>query len=243
MAKPRLQLSDLSPLEILGAFFGYFAVAKDAPQILKTLNTKAIVPFSLENRLLAFNPNPDFWYLVAFTLLALFVFFVFVNTQSSGKENPNEDTATRLKSFDDEDLYDNAAAMMKRLRRLAILKSLGLVLIREWILDRIKISLYGTFKRQSDWQPEPERFRSIDRINYTDGEGHEFQYSKKFDYVFVRVHPVSNDTYGPSIKRLPTWSECGTLLVASNFFLRWLAVHLILRPFFKVKKKFGDKNL
>ena len=233
MAKPRLQMSDLSPLEILGAFFGYFAVAKDVPDILKTLNVKAVVPDCFEHWLLDIKASPDFWYLSAFTVLTILVFFVFVGTQSSGRENPDQDTSSNLQTFDDEDLYDKVSATMKRMRRIAILKSLGLIIVREWILDCLKISLYGTFKRQSDWQPEPERFKSIDRINYYQSDGYEYQYSKKFDFVFVRRHPHENSSYGPSEKRLPTWRECWVLAIASNFFWRWFVIHLIVRPFVK----------
>lgn len=226
MAKRRLQISDISPLEILGAFFGYFAVAKDVPDILKMLSIKALLCDSWKKKLLTLNPNANFWYLLFFTVVAIAVFFIFVVTQKEPKKDQNQDTFSTLDN-DDYDLH----ASWKRIRRLSVLRSLGLNLVREWILTRLGVSLYGTFKRQSDWMPAPERFKYIDRINYEGAGGDEFQYAKNFKFVIVRTHPANNDTYGPAETRVPTFKECRTLLFASNFFPFWLLIHLLRRPF------------
>lgn len=229
MAKLRSQLSDLSPLEILGAFFGYFAVAKDVPDILKTLSIKSLLCDSWKKKLLDFNSDPNFWYLILFTVVAIAVFFIFVATKKENKEDPNRDTPATFDNLDNDEY--GLEASWKRIRRLSVLRSFGLILIREWILGRLGISIYGTFKRQADWEPQPERFDHIDRINYEKAEGFEFQYSRNFKFVIVRSHPFDNDTYGPSETRLPTWKECCHLLFASNFFPFWLLIHLLRRPF------------
>lgn len=229
MAKSRFQLSDLSPLEILGGFFGYFAVANDIPNILRKLSVRSLVPDSWKACLLRFNSNPDFWYLITFTLLVIVGLLRLISSQKPKKEDPNQDTPQTFETLND-DTFDLEASW-KRMRKISILRSFGLILVREWILNRLKISLYGTFKRQSDWEPQPERFDYIDRINYDQGEGYEFQYSKNFKFVIVRTHPSDNSTYGPSSTRTPNLKEIRDLLFASNFFPFWCLIHLLRRSF------------
>lgn len=226
MAKSRFQLNDISPWEILGGFFGYFAVANDVPDILRKLSIRSLVPNSLEKCLLEINPSTDFWYLSTFTFITFVGFFGVVSTSGPSKENPNQDT----KSSKDSDLYKELKASMKRMRKISIIRSFGLVLVREWILNRFKISLYGTFKRPSEWEKQPERFSYIDRINYEQGNGYEFQYLRNFKQVVVRTHPFNNSTYGPEEIRLPTRQEYWHLLFASNIFPLWFLIHILRRP-------------
>lgn len=225
MAKSRFQLNDISPWEILGGFFGYFAVANDVPDILRKLSIRSLVPNSLEKCLLEINPSTDFWYLSTFTFITFVGFFGVVSTSGPSKENPNQDTKSRK----DSDLYKELKASMKRMRKISIIRSFGLIIVREWILSRLKISLYGTFKRPSEWEKQPERFNYIDRINYEQGDGYEFQYLRDYKRVIVRNHSSHDSTYGPEDIRLPTWKECRLLIVASNFFFLWFVIHIFRR--------------
>lgn len=72
---------------------------------------------------------------------------------------------------------DRAVQVMKRHQLLRILRSFGLVIIYEWLLDRMGVQLYGGFNRYADWTPRPELFDYIDRYSL-DNESVEFQYSR-----------------------------------------------------------------
>jgi len=68
LAQNRQDIEPASPLEILGAFLGYFAVAKDVPATLRTLGISKLAPDQVKLWLLRCNSNPDFWLLLAVTL-------------------------------------------------------------------------------------------------------------------------------------------------------------------------------
>lgn len=219
MARTRKELEPPKPWEALGVFFGYFAVAKDAPFILRTLGFPKYIPSCLKDFLLRLNKSPDFWLLLLFTIFTLILYFWFLPRRREQEEPENLANDNRA----------NVDAILRKERLLRVIRSFGIVLLREKMLDWMNVDLYGTFHKTSNWAPEPSRFNYVDRINYTDGAGIEFQYSKDFREVFVRTHPTNNITYGEPAIRMPNAKDVRLLLVASNYFPFWFLVHSIMR--------------
>lgn len=215
MAELRNPIEPPKPWEILGAFFGYFAVAKDAPAIIRMLGIPNLVPESFKVFLHRWNTNSDFWLLILFTFLTFAVVFVWL---------PRKDNTTEL-SDREKHIADINKAIRKS-KTIRIMRSLGFVLVREFILDLLGVTRYGTFSRPSDWQNEPDRARWIDRINLKSGKGVEYQYSKNFQRLIIREHPLSSDIYGLSAEREPQLREVPMLLVASNYFGIWIIAYL-----------------
>lgn len=202
--------------EILGAIFGYFATAKDIPEVMKTLQISRLIPECLKYWLKTINSSSDFWYLITFTLSLLIFLSHILWKEYAIDENENSDSYRII--------LENE---LKRISR----NSLGLVNIRNTILSFFDISVYGTIQRQHDWKPKPNFYKYIDRITFTDGHGIEFQYSYFFSKISVREHTVEDINYTDPIERKPTWKEIGILLFSSNFFPFWIIPHLIIRIF------------
>lgn len=59
MAESREVIEPPKPWEILGAFFGYFAVAKDAPSTLRTLGLTKLILYRLKDGLLSWNMGQE----------------------------------------------------------------------------------------------------------------------------------------------------------------------------------------
>lgn len=208
------------PWEILGAFFGYFAVAKDAPDLFRRLGFTKLIPDSLREKLLEWNKDPNFWLLFLFTILTFAVVIFWLPR----KEN-NVELSDREKHI---------AEINKIIRRnkvIRILRSLGLVIIREALLDLKGVLVYGTFSRPDEWQRESERAKWIDRITFKGGGGFEYQYSKNFKKLIVRHHPSGSDKYDSPVERDPLLGEIPVLIIASNYFVFWFLLYLI-RKFF-----------
>lgn len=219
MAKTRKTLEPPKPWEVLGAFFGYFAVAKDVPTVLRTLGLPKIIPSCFKDLLLRINKHPDFWLLLLFTICTLLLVFWFLPR----REEPEE--------LSEQDQLASAVAALRRGKLLRVVRSLGLVLLREKVLDWMGVGLYGTFRKHPTWPPDPTRSKYVDRITYTGGAGVEYQYGKNFCKVFVRTHPANNNTYGSTEERIPNFGDMRLLLVASNFFPFWLVIHTLKRAF------------
>lgn len=222
MADPRDEIEPPKPWEILGAFFGYFAVAKDIPEILRMMFIHRLVPDCMKLQLLEWNDSSNFWLLMFFSICVLILLFWFLPSHRNSKEAQNSS---------EEERFAMAVKAIERGRKIRIIRSLGFVLLREKVLDWMDVSRYGTFKRHSYWGPAPERFKSIDRVTFNSGIGTEYQYAKNHCIVFVRTHPADSDTYGNTEERVPSLRDIRLLLLASNFFIFWLAVHLVKRPF------------
>jgi hypothetical protein len=119
---------------------------------------------------------------------------------------------------------------MRRSQLLRIVRSLGLVFFRELILDRMGISLYGTFSRPPEWgEPPPNRFSAVDRLLFRENGAVEYQYSTDFEQLIVREHQ-RNEKYGPDATRQPTGRDIKLLMLASNRFPFWYLVYGLKRP-------------
>lgn len=207
------------PWEILGAFFGYFAVAKDAPSVMRTLGATRLCPDWLRTCLLDVNKHADTWLLWMFTIVTV-VFLSYLLWRRRPREAPS----------DSDDMKD-ALRAMKRHRILRIVRSLGLVLVRNAVMDLLGVTRYGTFKKPSTWPRDPKIFNYVDRINLTGGKGLEYQYARDFSNLLVREHPPTTDDYGPTAERRPTWNDFKVLIAGSNIFLLWFPAHLVMRLF------------
>lgn len=209
------------PIELLALFVALLATAKDAPSIMRLTGLPCLAPQSVGNLIdWAGIPRDTvlFWLYIS---LFLSVFFWFIRRER----------LTKISIDDDKSRFDQTLSLLERMRWIRLIRSFGLVLLREWILGKIAVVNYGTFLRsKQNWIPAPKRFNSVDRIHFIDGRGVEFQYLKGHRSVAVRCYKDSNDyTYGREEIRHPTWSEIRLLLVASNFFPWWFIVHIFKR--------------
>lgn len=205
--------------EIVGAVLGYFGIIGDVPTACRTLGIGHFVPDCLKSALLNLYSHPDGWYAWFFTVLLLMFLFGLV-----WKSSPPEPDIER-------DNIEEAKKYLKRSQILRAVRSLGLVPLREWLMDKMGIALYGTFKRPSDWTPNLNTWLYLDRITFNSGRGSEYQYAKNFNYVSVREHPETSDNYGQPAERKPTWVDFKHLIIASWFFPFWAIIHLLKRPF------------
>lgn len=227
MANNREILQPPKLWEFWGLFFGYFASAKDAPLILRKLHIAGLVPEAIRKKLLQWDPRGDHWLFYFYTLLPFLALLWLWLFRARDDEDDKSDNRSR------------AIAVLQRGRRIRLIRTLGLVLIREFLLDRLGVSLYGTFRRPDHWPLEPQRSMFIDRLTLTNGTGIEYQYGKNFEQIFIRTHPKGDINYGETKERAPEWEDIKILIVASNYFLFWIVVYLLKKPlsFFFLKKR------
>ncbi len=225
--------------------FGYLAVAKDVPLTLRKLLISKAIPESWKIALLQRVANRDFWYVLSFTIFLIVLYFLLlwrttgneVEDEDSGSKALSGELGSKKKQDHSKARRDRAVAVLKRYRLIRIIRSFGLVIIREKLLDLMKVGLYGTFRRQENWSPEPNRFCFIDRVTFIDGTGSEYQYSRNFRDIIVRTHPFDLAHYERHLLRPPAISDIKLLLVASNFFLFWFLGYLFCFPFTRLFKR------
>lgn len=231
MAELREKLESSKPWEILATFFGYFAVAGDVPEILRTLNLSKLIPNVIKTYFLKWNPDSDFWFLLFFTGSTVLLWLWLIPRKKEVKENKDKER---------EDIIREIATTMRRKNIIRIVRSFGLVFLREFLLSRLlKVSFYGTFKRPPppNWPPAPDRFKSVDRISFSDGTGIEFQYSRDFENLISRKHPKGSDQFGAEEQRKPSWDDIKLLLIASNIFPFWHVMFLLNKSLQFLKRK------
>lgn len=217
MSKLRSDIEPAKKWELLGALFGYLAVAKDVPGILALVGIGELCPKQVKIALLGIHNDPNRWYLVFFTGSLFFLMCWVLWSRAPSNEQVDDDP----RSVIDRHYF--------RIRIIRVIRSLGLIYLRENILDKLKIKRYGTFRRPSEWAPEPNRSIFVDRISFIDGRGIEYQYSSKFDIVYVRTHSSDTDKFGESLEQEPSWADIKCLLIASNYFPFWICINFSLR--------------
>jgi hypothetical protein len=207
--------------EILASFFGYFAVAKDVPNIFRTLHLPSLFPDCIKKKMLEWVPDSNFWLLLSFTIpiLLFLLYFLFKKEPREPPEKPDEEIR-----------IEKISKILRRGRVIRVIRTFGLVLVREFILDRLGITIYGTFTRPEEWPEQATHFDFIDRIRFKSRDGIEFQYRRNYLYLTIRKHPGDNFEYGPPEDVPLKWEYLKILMVASNFFPFWLFVYLLKRP-------------
>jgi len=219
----------LEPLKswgfLIATYLGYFSGAGRVVYVVRTLAIPNLLPQALKRLLLSSNHNADFWILLAFTA-PICIFFIWLIVRGLWRENPEEpdpqkDTLTKA--------IETAFTITERNHRWRIIRSFGLLWLREWLLDRMDIRLYGTFMKSSNWPHDPDRSNYVDRLTFKNGTGIEVQYASDYSRILARTHSADSDTFGETESRLPTVRETEILLFASNYFPFWWAAFLIKR--------------
>ena len=223
MAQEQKQLKSPKPWEKLGAFFGYFAVAKDSPSILRTLCIPKIAPHVLKRFLLRINPSADFWLLLTFTGLTALILLWWL-----WRESPTEVAAPAGAEW-----LQKTIKVSDKDYLLRVIRSFGFVWIRGKILDWRGVRLYGTFRRPPPphWPAMEGRADQVDRIIFTDGTGMEVQYANDFTRIFIKRVASGSSTFGSTEERPPSWAEIKLLLIASNYFPYWWLMYFVRLPF------------
>jgi hypothetical protein len=224
MAEKNEEIQEPKPLEVVATFFGFFATIEGAVKSFKIFGLSFLVPELIKNFLRSLNPSVDFWYHLLFLILTtLFILFVLNRKKQRSVPEENDD-------------YEKYKRLIKRHRIVLGLRSFGTIYLREFILDKFfEVSLYGTFKRPSNWPTRTDFYNHIDRITYKDGTGEEFQYRKVNPTLMIRTHPQSTNSYGEESQIDLTRKQFWTLLIASNFFWRWIIIKKIKSLLFKFK--------
>lgn len=220
--------------EVLAAFFGYFAVARDVPDILRTLQIPKLLGLlpCVKNQLLEWNASPDFWLLLGFTLFTLFgAFYLLLRKEKDSSPKP----------LDKDEIIRKVTRQFRRDKIIRVVRSFGVLLIREFLLGLAGVEIYGTFVRPSTWPKQSTHFNFIDRIAFQAGNGFEYQYRRDFSSLTVRSHPEANDAYGPPDDSPPKWGDVKLLMIASNFFPFWYVVFWLKRPFTWCRNKFNKR--
>ena len=240
---------------LLTVFFGYLAAVRETPKIARAVHISSLVPKWLKRALLGLIHDPDFWFVIGFTL-ALFLFVLAylgkkpVTTSDSEQDDSEKgfvDAAMLRHGLKTTDLGDQtreqkAAKVLedyfKQSERRRIIRSLGLALIRDWILDKFGVSMYGTFRRPREWPPESEVWPFVDRFRFKDKSGCQFQYAQNFENISVRMHPSNATKFDTPVLRLPNAKEFGLLLVGSSFFPFWYIGFGLKRPYVWIRSIF-----
>ena len=172
--------------ELLAAFFGYVSTAEPAIYLVG-------------HHLLGWNKDeiPSCWRLsIAAIYLLLFPIIGSWTLYRLSSDSAAEDK--------DSSPGERAVRTMTKQRLLRIIRSMGLVLIYEWMLDRLGVTLYSGFKRYLDWAPRPDLLEHIDRYTLKD-ESIEFQYSRDYSFIEYRSGGGSERKYGTPQKL--TWKQ------------------------------------
>ncbi len=98
MADLRKLYKEINPWEVLLAFFGYFAIAKDVPTNIRTLQIPRLVPDLVKNKLLQWNSSGDFWVLLSFTCFVIFALSILLLRPDSSKKECDKDRIIRTVS-------------------------------------------------------------------------------------------------------------------------------------------------
>ena len=119
--------------------------------------------------------------------------------------------------------------------------SLGLIPIREFILERfMDISNYGTFKASERSPLRRTLFNYLDVISYkkdTFRPSVRYLYTKNFKYIIVSK-AERHEPFHKEEKRFPRFSDLKVLVIASNFFLLWFPIALLMWPYHTIKRMF-----
>lgn len=228
MSKSEKDFERAKPWEILPVIIAYIAAIKEVPSGIRSLGLTFLLPNFLKAKLLQLNASSDFWIRLFFTIIIILIWSWMV-WRVKRPFKREEKKADRV-----QELYRLFKRDRLRRRVISIVKTFGLVLLRESILDRMKVDLYDTFNRPSNWPPSDRCFDSIDRI-HCEGRSFEFQYLKNFSSISVSETLPNSDKFNEPNIHEPSVKEIKLLLIASNFFPFWYLLYLMkrLKRFFR----------
>ena len=202
----------------LGLILAWLAAVPCLPSLYEFSGVGSIIPRVVKKTLLHWCPRPHFWMFWIFTIAALLVALVMLASH-------------KRRAFPLDDMTAMVNRVYKRQRFYQIITSLGIILLREKLIQICGITNYGTFKKQAHWPKQKERFSYVDRIATEDGAGIEYQYSTDFTKVYVRATSPGSVEFGPTEERQPNWRDSKRLLIASNFYPFWSLVFVIKLAF------------
>lgn len=233
--------SAISPAGIMSAVVVTIGLISAGPSLNEAFQLTEILPANLKIYLLAIHNNKKFWIYI-FLPIVLIIFWGLLHmiwriigpaTFQQIHDARKDIVITTVD--EDGNVFKGTAEeverSIKRAQRFRLVLTLGLPVFRGWLLDRMKVESYGTFKRQYDWPVAPDRWHFVDRIRFTDGSGVEFQYLKDISALVRRSYSPDTRTYGPESKTFPKWREVLILLLASDAFCLWLILFLIKEGF------------
>lgn len=214
------------------AGFAFVVAAKDAPDVIQT----AAQPW------VDLSKTTSLWIFIAGTAVLLLGGLVNATVPKQTQPVNAMPTQTQI------------SKKMKWMNVKRGLFSLGLIPLREFLLDRFDVGIYHTFTRTTmnqfnkspevgkliAWADEPDRFSFIDRFSFEkSGQytgGAEFQYSRDFTKMFIRYTEKGTFDFKSVEERDPNMREVALLMIGSNFFPLWLIGFIALKPLWFVKR-------
>ena len=217
--------------EIAITLFCWWESVSAAPHVLMTLFRKT-VPDGIKAKLLSWVGDPEFWAMAPFAMISMFALLVFLlrnrrdlTSDQTGATSPRERdpfTAAKNETARRAQIVRNIERANRRTKILRAMRSLGISVLKDWILGRMGVSLYGTFRRPFTWEPVEGRSDKVDSISFSGGAGREYQYILGARELVVREHPSDSDEYGKEVVRRPTAEDAKYLVFASSYFPWWL---------------------
>lgn len=185
----------------------------------------------MKKALLGVHNSGDRWLLWGFTAALVFLAIGILWSPKQRREPAAKD------SRDDEARLRRSEQAYREQRLIRVIRSFGLVLLRDFATDRLGVSFYGTIGRPPPplWTAAPDRFDRLDRMIFSGGQGREYQYTRSFRELIVREHPADSADFGPEVRRRATWTDAKILLLTSSIFPFWLVPHLLVSLFTRPK--------
>jgi hypothetical protein len=119
--------------------------------------------------------------------------------------------------------------------------SLGLIPLRDMILEQLMdISTYGTSKASERSPLKRTLFNYLDVISYKKEvckPSVRYFYTKNFKYIIVSK-AERHEPFNKEEKRFPKLNDIRLLIVASNFFLIWFPIALLMWPYHSLRRMF-----
>lgn len=118
--------------------------------------------------------------------------------------------------------------------------SLGLIPVRDFILSQLfEVWNYGTFKAARNMSLKRSVFTYLDIITYkkeADKPSIRYLYARNFKYIYVSKAERYEPFPTKEEKRFPNVGDALLLIVASNFFLIWFPIALLMWPYHTVRR-------
>lgn len=213
-----------SEAETAITLFCWWETVSTAPHIVRHVLLpfvpNSVVLWAKSSRLYHQVPSFDSWVMIPFTVLtfAWVVSFLWRRKRRLSESSADISVTTA----------DDLAAMYGNYRLakfLRHLRSLFLLTIREALLNRMGVHIYGTFEHPDYWPPEPGLKSSIDRFYFKSKNTREYRYSDEYQFLVVRDADETGNFLNP-IKRAPSSEDIRLLLIGSNYFWRWFPIYL-----------------
>ena len=123
--------------------------------------------------------------------------------------------------------------ILRKIRTIRILRTLGLVILSEWYLDLFKVKTYDYFSRPDEWGEKPGFWNLVMRFRYENKSSVEFQFTKNFTLIQVRQTPQNSTVFGEPVLKSWFQSDHKWLILSSVRGVFWVIIHVLTLGFLR----------